>query len=206
MVDAEIYKRLRFHSFFGYLIGLPNIVYKGFVTGINQIKYDGAFVTHPELIVMRSHYGNLFKIVKYKPKKNIKLLSNVALFVDQPLEHIFTINDLCKINLKLNNFIDSIDKKVYFKIHYDSKNTVENNKFTILSNSYRTMPVELLIEEIKPSIVISYFSSALMNIKKMYPQIKCISIGANLRKIQINGKNKNFADLIAQFDIENIRV
>jgi hypothetical protein len=41
------------------------------------------------------------------------------------------------------------------------------------------LPVEMLIENLHTNEVISYCSSALLNISDLYPEIRCISVGFN---------------------------
>lgn len=107
------------------------------------------------------------------------ILNNVLIMGGKPSlledeEVIFLYNEMIELILKLD-----FKPKIFFKGHHaDSSNNFEkaNNGRLKIIDVTRNNPIEEVIEEYSPSIILSYPSSGLVNLKAMYGnqiKIKC---------------------------------
>lgn len=101
----------------------------------------------------------LTNIKKLYGADDINIISNSILFIDQPIGDISLTNEIIDV---INNVAKRIKYPVYVKMHPNSKTDVldlyKQNEFIILPNN---LPAELYIQNLKDSIVISLFSTAL---------------------------------------------
>ncbi|PLW70250.1 polysialyltransferase family glycosyltransferase [Pseudohalioglobus lutimaris] len=197
---------MMFRHRFGWLIGLKYTLYEGFLSGIDARQYDRAFVSYPEKMVRRESYGEVFTINRYHRSGEQWRSSGVILMLDQNIELLLDATDADKLRKKMARVVEQISGEVLIKPHYDMRNRQEPPTETWVAAEYRSQPAELIIDEIKPKAVVSFCSSALINIKELYPEVQCVAVGANYLPVQIDGVSKTIADIFSGLGIEVVAV
>ncbi|WP_119008239.1 polysialyltransferase family glycosyltransferase [Vibrio superstes] len=103
-------------------------------------------------------------------------LNKCVLFLDQDISHCYNENFRDRRN-KIESELNLIeDHEIFVKLHpAQTKASIPLNKrFTLVKGSELT--AEELILKLKPKIVYSYHSTALINIKREYPNIICRAV------------------------------
>jgi hypothetical protein len=188
----------------GWLLGLPYQEYSGFISGVDARSYDGAFVSHPEKIVRRADFGEVIAISRYQSLNRIGELMDTVLFLDQEIEKILAASTAISLRQTMSVLLSELGGEVLVKPHYEMKSSVHPLDESCVPEEMLRMPAELIIEHIRPKVVVSFLSSALINIKTMYPEIRCISVGSNLHEITINGSSASASELFHDFGVEVI--
>ncbi len=200
------FRGMMFRHRFGWLIGLRYTLYEGFLSGIDARQYDRAFVSYPKKMVRRESYGEISTITRYQRAKEQWRASDVVLVLDQNIEAALGISTANKLRNAMAKRLDELDGEVLVKPHYDMRNSQEPQSEKWVAAEYRSRPAELVIEQIKPRAVMSFCSSALINIKELYPEMQCVAVGANYVPVQINGVALSAADLFLDMGIEVLEV
>ena len=127
-----------------------------------------------------------FPDLAFTPKKSIQipfkklsydLIDRVLILGQEPIVGLITVtsylNSLC--NVIDDSLIDFKDYKFYYKPHHHGKNKLANKflqkklgeKLNIIEDN---TPIHMLVAEIKPSVVISFGSTASLNLKLILPE------------------------------------
>lgn len=91
-----------------------------------------------------------------------------------------------------------------FHYHYKPHHTHTSDLAGImepLETHLRDSPAETIIEHLRPSHVVSFFSSALVNIKRSWPQIDCVSLAADQITIFRNGTPSSLRKLFEEMGV-----
>lgn len=159
-----------------FVINLTNFTFPPFF--INRGKNDYAYLKHIDEVwvdnaTIFNNRNNRFvketlsfgetnaltNIKKIYGADHLKTIENCVLFIDQPVNEISRLNEIIKI---INIVAQKNKYPVYVKMHPNSKTNIvdhyKQNGFTILPNK---LPAELYIQNLKDSIVMSLFSTAL---------------------------------------------
>lgn len=102
---------------------------------------------------------------------------NYALYLGQPLYN-YSKSDIDKVHLKIKEFLKKRNiEYLYIKMHPAQKDNVVQyfSDFQII-NIDKENAIETIANEIQPSFVISFNSSALMNLKIANPEVEFVSI------------------------------
>ena len=157
------------------LINLTNLTFPPFL--INRGKYDYAYLKHIDevwvnnatLFKNRNNHivretlsfgenDSIFNIKKLYRVDDFNIIDNAILFIEQPVDISFTDKIIDIINYVANK----TGRPVYIKMHPNSNADVltiyKRNGFIILPNK---LPAELSIQNLRDSIVISLYSTAL---------------------------------------------
>lgn len=183
------------------LLALPYHDYPGHTAGYDAGKYDGAFLSRPEHAVRKNALGTINKLESVA--EIIKPIPQRILFLDQSTEGYLTTelrNSRVSHMLKL---FPTADFQYFYKPHHDHDSPLRRSMQAIPSNLIN-IAAELIIKEIRPSLVISFFSSALINIKNKHPEIDCISLAADYIPISIDGKPELISSLFKAFGVRSI--
>ena len=167
----EIKYLLRFFA-----INLTNLTFPPLF--INRGKYEYAYLKHIDEVWVDNatifknrnnhqvketlNFGemdSLTNIKKIYGANHLKTLENSVLYIDQPVNDITRLNEIINI---INTVANKTKYPVYVKMHpnsdADAVSIYKKNGFTILPNN---LPAELYIQNLKNSIIISLFSTAL---------------------------------------------
>lgn len=154
-------------------------LYNGHHSGIddcNAVEVSGWF-SDPDNIVRKEKFKSVRKInfpllIRKETNRNL-----AALFIDQPIEHFLSRELAMAIRQKSIKYLEENFKEVMIKNHPEHHASGLAIKNSFAPNFNQNMPVEELIFEICPDVVISYCSTALINISKISPSTQCVSIG-----------------------------
>ena len=158
-----------------FLINLTNLTFPPFF--INRGKYDYAYLKHinevwvdnATLFKNRNNHkiketlsfgemDSINQIKKLYCANELSIIDNSILFIDQPVDTSST-NKVIDI---INHVAKKTKRPVYVKLHPNTNTDVEQkykqHGFIILHNS---LPAELYIQNMKDSIILSPFSTAL---------------------------------------------
>lgn len=173
------YRKMIIKVLLGFLTGLPYHSYRGHLTAYEKNKYNGVYTFNPN--GLRTLSGSTYTLeipTNLQPCSNKKSI----LILEQPIESLLSDEEVIILRRGLWNYIDNGNfDSILFKSHpsgYIQKPPSGLKKKVEIINS--VMPVEMLIERLQVSEVISYCSSALITIADLYPTIQCIAVGFNL--------------------------
>ena len=149
--------------------------YAGHLAGYDAGSYDGAFLSMPGKAVRQDRLGTLYQLTF--ETQVLAPQHNTILFLDQDVSS--------KMSPEARKHCIAIMLATYppneyhylYKPHHDHASGLSET-MSLLAPELRALPAEMLIERLRPSHVISFFSSALINIKHGWPQVECVSLGA----------------------------
>lgn len=176
--SGEIKKKAQKRRLITFLSPFRYKFYHGHHSGIevhNKKEIYGWF-SDPESVVHKEK----FKSIKKIDFKNSLPLSpstqSHAILLDQPLETFLSKELAQKIRNRSTDYLTKNFPLITIKPHPQHKTTyIPANSKLLHQEQYAT--IEEIIAIHQPIAVISYCSSALLNIKKIFPDIKCVSIG-----------------------------
>lgn len=168
-------------------------------------------------------YAPNVKLIECEPSKKKEVSFNTihgavdfnkekCLFLDQPLWFYIQANDWHAIREMSIKFIRSLNiKKPYYKNHHFGRKEeeiyFESQGFNIINSD---KCAEQIVAENDFGIVVSYFSSALFNLKCMYHnKLRCISLFSKTISLA-NGYNENksekIIDLFNDVNVEMVEI
>ncbi|WP_158014403.1 polysialyltransferase family glycosyltransferase [Thauera phenolivorans] len=170
----------RLKRLLSYIVGLPYTDYSGHTAGYDIRCYDGAFLTMPERAVRKDRLGKIHNLNTARPP--ISTIARRILFLDQDVSGYITETNRQECIERMLNTYPLGTFEYHYKPHHDFKSKI-SDLMTPLSPAISAYPAEVLIDRIRPSLVISFFSSALINIKHGWPEIECVSLAADQVRI-----------------------
>jgi len=189
VIRGMVIKKL-LYSFFM----LPYRIYNGHLTAYNDPHVQsGYFFSVKNLITKTPDNRTLEMDSCLNPD------STVCLFLDHELNasasQISTVNNMIEDYLIKNQIT-----KIYIKKHpsYPVCNFATDKVLShVLENV--TEPIELCYAQLKPMHILSYYSSAIVNIKIINPNIKSIAFGVKL--IKDEATRNQIIDMFKQFEV-----
>ena len=180
------------------LCGLQYREYSGHLAGYDAGSYDGAYLSMPDKAVSKDRLGTLHRLSFETQAFASK--HNTILFLDQDVSSRMSAEARdCCIAAMLAAYPPG--KYIYhYKPHHDYSSRLSET-MQPLDPKLRNLPAEILIERFRPSHVISFFSSALVNIKSGWPQVECVSLAANQIVISRNGKPSLLHELFQEMGV-----
>lgn len=178
--SGSLHRSAAFKPWLGPLLGFRFNNYAGHISGIDQRLMDHGYFMSPELIYRPHRFKSLHRIepdfVDVNPSAP---LTGSVLVLDQDIESIFDADTSALLRRKLIACVDELALDVYFKPHPSRPSTHRPNEFARTPHLVGDIgPAESIAAELRPSHVVSFFSSALKNIGVSHPGTQCISVGA----------------------------
>lgn len=174
------------------ILGMHYRSYQGHLAGYDATKLTGAFLSHGDLAVCKEKLGTLRELPV--TVRRVKPVKNRILFLDQDVSDLLTDSQrTVAMNLMLSRFPMSRYEYIY-KGHHDYRRPIPG--MALLPEKLRLQPAELIIPDVAPSVVVSFYSSALLNIATLYPEIVCLSLAAELVRIKRDGVPERLSDLL----------
>ena len=173
--------------------------YQGHLTGLEFLKINKYYLSRPEFAVLSNKAQK--KVCLHVLKNKKLLVKKRILFLDQSTDNFFS-RKIRNEKLKIMFSIYSPSEYEYlYKPHHDYSDNFLTNK---ISKDLEVKPAEEVVEALLPEIVISFFSSALINIKMSYPNIKCYWIAADMVEISRNTKKTKLSSIFIEANVMNI--
>lgn len=164
-----------------YLTPFRYKIYSGHHSGVDDCSHAilSGWFTDPDNVIKKERFSSITKI--YFPTNTTPLGrdNRTAILLDQPLEKFLTAATANTIRKKTIAFVEQNFQRVIIKPHpqHDSISMEVSN--VIPFDFEQNTPIEETIIRIQPVAVVSYCSTALINISKISSSTQCISIGIN---------------------------
>lgn len=174
------------------VFGTPYRDYSGHLAGYDAGKYDGAFLSMPDKAVRKERLGTLNRMAVSACNERLK--EKTVLFLDQNSAKILdpVERDLCVSTML--GLCPPSEYHYYYKAHHDYMSHLAD-AMVLLPENLQNLPAEIVVERLRPSHVISFFSSALINVKMAWPNVECISLAASKINITRDGEQCLLSDL-----------
>lgn len=172
--------------------GLRYRDYTGHLAGYDAGSYDGAFLSMPDKAVRKNRLGILHRL-NFEPRV-LSLKRNIILFLDQDVSSRMSLKERENSIARMLLAYPANEYIYHYKPHHDHTSQL-SDAMQPLGPELRSLPAEMLIERLRPSHVISFFSSALINIKHGWPQVECVSLAAAQVLITRDGKPSSLREL-----------
>lgn len=165
-----------------FLVALPFKSYSGHITGLDFYSVHSTLSSRPEKLVFKSKLGKLHKVHISVGHNDSKRCPFKVLFLDQPINL-----ERDKKYYLLKHVVELLGDcvTVYYKPHHDSSSTYDFMES--LPKHYADMPAEKLVAIEDYSTVISFFSSALINIQAIFEGVGCYYIEAVDHEVKVDG-------------------
>jgi hypothetical protein len=177
----------------------PYKKYSGHLAGYDAGSYDGAFLSMPDLAVRKESLGRLCRLEFAAPKLNYD--EKIILFLDQNTNGRMTKSERAQCLEKMYLQYPPAEYKYYYKPHHDFNEGVIP-AMTKLDAESAEIPAEMLVTTLRPKRVMSFYSSALINIKRCHSEIESISIAGNKVDLIVSGEKILLDDFFKRFDIK----
>lgn len=150
----------------------------GYLSGCEQRVIDETYVRLPKMMYMPEKHGVISSIDTSLARNGV-INKEVALFVDQDIESVYDKELANTIREKIYTRLGDLGK-VYIKPHHNYWSKTERftglpPNFEILSEEMQALPAEEVAAILGVGSVWGYFSSALINISTMLPDVNCFS-------------------------------
>lgn len=187
---------------------LPFRPYPGHLSGIDARDVSVGYFTHPELAVNSERFAQLTHL-----KFDASLLEDdrsptgepVVLFLDQPIERFMSPEAALLLREQAIGFADSLGRPVIYKPHYTQAAVVPRRSgWRMVSSREAMLPAEEIPALRSIETVVSFFSSALANIRLARPSVRCIAVGSGAMPVRIGGRSLTMADLFRSLDVETM--
>lgn len=176
----------------------------GHLCGCDDIGYDEAHLSQPLLAVHRGQLGYISALPQ--DQKPISTNVNTILFLDQNTDTHLSAEqrEVCLKTLTDAYPYDQFD--YFYKPHHDqSQRQMVVTGMHAISESLLDLPAEEVVLSLRPSHVVSFYSSALLNIRFQHPNICCISIAADAISITRDGVPSILSDFFSANEIVCLR-
>lgn len=188
----------------GISVGAVYKSYDGHLSGIDARNVSGGFFSHPNKVVKNSRFPVMYELFRSKAiVKDESSNVNSILFLDQPIDKLLSYDKVVELRSKVRSLIDSIScDRVYYKPHHDQNDrTVFNESWCVIGGDKLLLPAEVIVSEYSISVVVSFCTSALVNIVSMNNNIKCYAVGPDNFPISRDGLPTTLGELFREFGI-----
>jgi len=180
-----------------YLICMPYRKYEGHITGLDAREASGAYLSRPEYAVKKKKIRTLNKVPIVE--EEIAIENNVILFLDQDVAGKIAPSERKYIKEFVCNLISNGRFAAYYKPHHGYNEFHEWNSCMVpLEEKLHTAPAEKIVQILRPGLVLSYCSSALINIKQKYPNITCVALASDAFQVTRDGRGTTLSELFLE--------
>lgn len=170
----------------------------GHLSGCDEKPYEGAYLSQPDKAVRRGRLGQIKRLPSCG--KTFTPQPNTVLFLDQnTTDRLTATQRVCALEILFKAYPSDRFHYIY-KPHHDYESALQSTMQPLQPELSR-MPAELLVDTLHPSHVVSFYSSALMNIKRSHPWVHCISVGAEHIAIERDGSRQTLKSLFLEMQV-----
>lgn len=172
---------LRFVSL---LLGAPFRSYEGHLAGYDVRKINCLYVSRAKDVVAREKVDSVIQLTLDYP--SLDLVKGRVLFLDQDTSSFFAVKERQELIARMFEMYPPEYYQYFYKGHHDYKGSVDG--MVVLEGRLVGLPAEILMAELGFEVVVSFFSSALLNIATAFPVVNCVALAADYVEISRDGK------------------
>lgn len=187
---------------FLYVLGFPFQTYSGHLVGCDEVFIDSCLCADPKKLAKVHRFGKVVQLdfsqgasVEFEGVRD----KSKVLFLDQPLK--IGKEERYALNLKVLEALGSY-KRVCYKGHHDYDSLLSG--FEPIELSLKGEPAEKVIASDDFGIVVSFHSSALVNISRLFPDVECYSIHVDGVEVSVNGEFISTSEFLRTFGVSVI--
>jgi hypothetical protein len=184
------------------LCGIPYRNYPGHLAGYDARRVDSLFVFRVGAVVSRKKVGAVVQLSAVGG--SVEPVARRVLFLDQDVSRFIPAAQRAVLLARMLAIYPPGEYEYFYKGHHDFASTCVDMR--CLSPELASRPAELVVVELRPEIVVSFFSSALLNIKGAFPGVKCLALAAREVRISRDGNPGSLADLFCAAGVECLDV
>lgn len=187
---------------------MPYRPYTGHLSGIEAREVSTGYFTHPKLVALPARFARIVRLAfdaSIQPSDQAPCDEPITLFLDQPIERSVSFATAESCRELARDFAESLGRPVVWKPHYTQRSTfVARKGWRAATAAEEAMPAEGMLAGRRIETVVSFFSSALANIRMSRSDVRCVAVGAAMVPVWINGEERTMADLLGKFGVETI--
>lgn len=203
-LDKTLTKRQKKRALLTHFTPFRYKKFKGHLSGIHATltKNTAGWFHTPDKVVDKNLFNELFTIPQNN-QNTTQTNRRLALLIEQPLEKFLSKELANQIRKRTKKILENNYELVIIKKHPEHINTATTNIRNEINTPINpSLPIEEQIGLINPSDVLSFCSTALINIKKSHQNIRCIAIGLN----EIRDENPNLIGLTEIFKDSGVEI
>lgn len=180
-----------FLKFFAFLCGAPFKEYVGHLAGYDARKIRTLYVSRLDGVVGRKKIGNIVQL----PLVNcpVDVIKGRLLFLDQDVASFVSSEQRAVLISRMFEVYPLGHYQYFYKGHHDYDDLIEG--MVALRGREATLPAEAVVSDLRPEVVVSFFSSALLNIVSAFPNVCCVALAAESVPICRDGVPGVLADI-----------
>lgn len=178
---------------FAFLCGASFRSYKGHLAGYDARTISSLYVSREEGVVSRGKVGLLVQLPL--TSSSIDLVKGRVLFLDQDVSSFLSSGEREELILEMFKMYPPDKYQYFYKGHHDYQGLIEG--MIPLQGWLVSLPAEVVMPELRPEIVVSFFSSALLNIVGSFPGVSCVALAAQYVKVSRDGVPGSLADIFS---------
>ncbi len=161
---------------------------------------DEVFVFFPDKLT-KNMLGKGVRVFPAKDDGNLN--QNELLFLDQPVGYFFSQDQQLSLIKPLKLFLRKFSK-IFYKGHHDGQSDIIKamDGGLICDDDWGKITAEDLFLLLRPAVVSSYLSSALINIKAMNSSVRAVAHVPFDKQIERNGEMMLMKDFFEMFNVE----
>ena len=174
-----------------WMCAIPYRDYQGHLAGYDARKVESLFVSRAQAVVSRDKVGAVVQL----PTTNggIEPIARRVLFLDQDVGLFVSSSQRDALLARMLAIHPPGEYEYFYKGHHDFvSGDVDMRR---LSPELASRPAELVVDELRPEIVVSFFSSALLNIAGASPRVRCLALAAGEVRISRDGRLGSLVDI-----------
>lgn len=182
--------------------------YDGHLSGIEARNASVGYFTHPEHVARPASFAKVTRIgfdAAVIAGARRRSGEPCTLFLDQPIEQTLPRETARSLRLSAQVFAESLGRPIVYKPHYTQRQPFAARPgWRSVSVEEATLPAEEVVANRPVATVVSFYSSALMNVRLAMPDVQCIAVGASAVNITINDTQATLADLLSKFGVQTL--
>ena len=190
-VRAEIPTLLRLLS---YIFGLPVRRFKGHLAGYDARRVDKLYVSRAAAAVAKEKVGEVVQLSGQVGQ--VTPIPRRILFLDQNVDSFLSSEQRRRVINRMFELYPLERYSYFYKGHHDYCPGMEG--MAILKGELSAAPAERIVKELRPEVVISFYSSALLNIASLYPGFVCVSLAACFVRVERDGVSVSLASVFEE--------
>lgn len=185
----------------GLAVGVRFRAYTGHITGIDAAPITGGFFTHPDRIVRRARFETLRHIDLGRVNMDgvAKPVRRGVLFLDQPTDRLFGRPRARELRKRTIDYTNALGGPIFYKPHYtQSRASISrgNSAWIALDHALCALPAETVVTLLDVAHVVSFCSSALVNIGLSHSDIRCHATAATAIRVTADGRPTDLGEVL----------